>query len=251
MSFLKTKGIIIKEVNIGEADKIVTIFTKSNGKISASARGARRPRSKLVAGTQFLCYSDFVLFKGREMYSINSCEVIEPFYEIRNDIVRLTYSAHIVDIINDIVQENQPASRTLQLFLNTLHMLTKTNRNPELVTRIFELRLLSILGYAPFVKGCISCGKTDTANLMFSFKKCGFICDEAGCREKDNSAVRILPGTAKAMYHIVHSRMEELFSFDVSQEVLGELGTIMRRYLRERLERDYTKLDFLKSLNNA
>ena len=251
MSFLKTKGIIIKEFNTGEADKIVTIFTKSNGKISASARGARRPRSKLVAGTQFLCYSDFVLFKGRDMYSINSCEVIEPFYEIRNDIVRLTYSAHIVDIINDIVQENQPSSRALQLFLNTLHMLAKTNKNPELVTRIFELRLLSILGYAPFVKGCISCGKTDTANLVFSFKKCGFICNEPGCRQKDNSVIRILPGTAKAMRHIVHSRMDELFSFDVSQEVLGELGTIMRRYLRERLERDYTKLDFLKSLNNV
>jgi len=251
MSFLKTKGIIIKEVNTGEADKIVTIFTKSNGKISASARGARRPKSKLVAGTQFLCYSDFVLFKGREMYSINSCEVIEPFYEIRNDIVRLTYSAHIVDIVNDIVQENQPASKTLQLFLNTLYMLTKTNKSPELVTRVFELRILSILGYAPFVKGCMSCGRTDTANLTFSFKKCGFICNEPACRQKDNSAIKILPGTAKAMCHIVYSRMDELFSFDVSQEVLGELGIIMRRYLRERLERDYTKLDFLKTLNKT
>lgn len=249
MSFLRTKGIIIKEVNTGEADKIVTIFTKTNGKVSASARGARRPKSPLVAGTQLMCYGEFVLFKGKEMYSINSCEVIEPFYEIRNNIINLTYSAHITDIINDIIQENQPATKVLQLFLNTLHMLAKTNKSPELIARIFELRALSILGYTPYVNGCTICGRTGFENISFSFKDCGFICNDTECLKSDTTAIKILPGTAKAMCYIVYAKMNELFSFNVSNEVLGELEKIMRKYIREQLERDYKKLDFLKTLN--
>jgi DNA repair protein RecO (recombination protein O) len=149
MSYIKTGGIVIREVNTGEADKIVTILTKNLGKISAYAKSAKRPRSKFVAGTQFLCYSNLVLFKGRDLYSLNSCDVVEPFYEIRNDVVRLTYSAYITDIVNDLIQEEQPAAKSLQLLLNTFYMLSKTDKSPELITRIFELRFLSILGYAP------------------------------------------------------------------------------------------------------
>jgi DNA repair protein RecO (recombination protein O) len=119
MSYLKTKGIVIREVNTGEADKVLTIFSRHNGKITGFAKGARRPKSKFIAGTQYLCYSEFVLYKNADMFSINNCDVIEPFYEIRNDMEKLTYSAHIVDILNDVVQENQPSGKILQLFLNT------------------------------------------------------------------------------------------------------------------------------------
>jgi DNA repair protein RecO (recombination protein O) len=248
MSYLRTKGIIIKQVNFGEADNIVTILTSSRGKISAFAKNAKRTRSRLAASVQLMCYGDFILFKGRNMYNINSCEVIEPFYNIRNDIIKLTYSAHILDITNDIIQENQPASRVLQLLLNSLYMLAKTDKSPELIIRIFEFRILTILGYAPCVSSCSICGKESKGGYFFSFNKCGFICDNEICRAEDRFAIEIMPGTAKAIAHIVHSPARELFSFDLSPEILGELGRISKKYLTDRLERDYTKLDFLKSL---
>lgn len=247
MGYIRTNGVVIKEVNTGEADKIITILTKGQGKISAFAKSARRPKSSLIAGSQFLCYSDFVLFKGKDMFSINSSDVIESFYEIRNDIFKLTYSAHMVDIISDVIQENQPAGKVLQLFLNTLHMLAKTDKSPELLTRIFEIRLLSILGYAPYVSACINCSKEENEDLMFSFRRCGLIC--SACIPQDPYAVKILPGTAKALQHMVHSKMQNLFSFNLSQDVLNELARISKRYLKDRLERDYNKLDFLKSLD--
>lgn len=246
MSYIKTKGIVIKEVNTGEADKFITLFTKYAGKITAFSKGSRRPKSRLIAGTQFLCYSDFVLFKGHDSYSVSSSDVIEPFYEIRNDVVKLTYSAHMVDIINDIIQENQPAVKILRLFLNSLHMLTKSDKSPELITRIFELRFLSLLGYAPYVKGCMTCGKEELNDMSFSFKMCGLICKN--CTISDNYAMSVSSGTAKALNHIIHSNINDLFNFTVSTDVLNELSRISRRYLRERLEKDYTKLDFLKSL---
>lgn len=246
MAYIKTKGIILREFNTGEADKIVTIFSKSLGKLTGTAKGARRPKSKFVAGSQFLCYSDFVLYKGKDMYSINSCDIIEPFYEIRNDIIRLTYAAHAADIISDVIQENQPASKVLQLLLNTLHMLSKTDKSPELIIRIFEVRLMSILGYAPFVRGCMECGNEDITKAAFSFKKCGILC--GSCKIVDKSAYDISIGTSKALNHIIYSKLTELFSFNLSQSILDELGRITKRYIKERLERDFTKLDFLKEL---
>ena len=248
MSYIKTKGLIIREVNTGEADKIVTIFSRSKGRISAHAKGARRPRSKLVAGTQFLSYCDYLLFCGREMYSINSCEVVEPFYEIRNDMIRLTYAVHFVDIINDVIQENQPSTRVLQLLLYSLHMLSKTDKEPELIARIFELRFLSIMGFAPFVRGCIICGREDFTGVSFSFRKCGFICNNEVCVTNDAFALELSQGAVKAIQHIVYSKADELFSFNLSAQVLDELGRVTKRYLRERLEKDYTKLNFLKEI---
>jgi len=71
------------------------------------------------------------------MYTVNSCDVIESFYDIRNDLERLTYAAHMMDIVNDVILENQPASRLLQLFLNSLYMLSKTDRSPLQIVRVF------------------------------------------------------------------------------------------------------------------
>lgn len=244
MSYLNIKGIVIKEVNVGEADKIITLLTKQKGKVKVSAKGARRPKSSFAAGTQFLSYSDFMLFSGKDMYSLNSCEIIETFYEIRNDIEKLTYAAHFVELVNDTVQENQPAGKVLQLFLNTLHMLAKTEKQPELLARIFELRLLVIDGYAPHISGCSVCGRDDCEVYAFSFIKCGLICK--GCAVQDHFAIELSGGTIKALTHIVYSKIEDLFNFNVSQIVLDELGRITKRYLRDRLEKDYTKLDFLK-----
>lgn len=248
MPFLKTRGIVIKEVGVGEADKIITIFSRNRGRISALAKGGKRPRSKLSAGSQLMCYGEYVLFSGKDMYQVNSCEVLEPFYDIRNDMVRLTYAAHFLDIVMEIIQENQPSPKLLQLLLNSLFMLTKEEKSPELVSRIFELRALSTAGYAPHIRNCIICGREQEKFYSFSYSKSGFLCDREQCISEDRFAPAISQGVSRAMQHIVTSRMEELFSFGLSDDALEELGRITKRYLREQLERDFTKLDFLKSL---
>lgn len=246
MAYLKVSGIVIKEVQTGDADKIVTLFTKSHGKVQAFAKGARRTKSPFAACTQLLCYSDMILFKGKEMYNLSSCEIVESFYSIRNDVERLTYCSHITEIINDVVQEEQPSYRLLQLYLNTLYMMSKENKSSLLLTRIFELRMLSILGYAPHVKTCKSCNKEDELEF-FSFKNCSLICSK--CLDKDNTAVRLSKGAVKALQYIVHAPLKSLFSFEVSKEIVKELSMISTRYLKERLEKDYKILQFLHLLS--
>lgn len=211
-------------------------------------KGGKRPKSKLAAGSQILCYGDYVLYSGRELYSMNSCEVLESFYGIRNDMEKLTYAAHFMDIVLVIAQENQPAPRLLQLLLNALYMLAETEKNPELISRIFELRSLAISGYAPSVKQCMSCGQKTEKFYSFSFSMCGFLCDREKCCTDDPCSILLSPGATKAIQHITYAPKDELFRFGVSSDVLEELANITLRYLRERLERDFNKLNFLKNI---
>ena len=99
MGTIKTKGIVIAENNMGDFDKMVTMLTPNLGKISCSARGARRPKSQLMAGTQYLCFGEYILYKSQETYNINSCDPIEVFYNIRIDYDKINYAAHITKII--------------------------------------------------------------------------------------------------------------------------------------------------------
>ena len=127
------------------------------GKIECVAKGSRRPKSLLMAGTQFLCLGDYMLYKGGENYSMNSCETIELFYNIRTDLDKLKYAVYITKIINDVTTENQNNYKILQLYLNTLYVISNTDKDLEFVTSIFRLRLLSIIGYRPEIEECKTC----------------------------------------------------------------------------------------------
>ena len=115
MGIVKTKGIIISENNTGDFDKMLTMITPDLGKISCAARGARRPKSSLIAGTQLLAFGEYILYKGANAYNINSCELIEIFYNIRTDLDKLSVAAYITKIINDVTTENQNSYQILQL----------------------------------------------------------------------------------------------------------------------------------------
>lgn len=245
MGYIKVNGIVIKEVNTDDADKVVTLFTKSHGKIQAFAKGARRTRSALSASCQSLCYSSFVLFKGKDSYNISSSEVIESFYDLRNDIELLTYAAHITEVANDIVQEEQPSARLLQLYLNTLHLLNKKFKNPLLLVRVFELRAMTLIGYGP---GTLDSSQLEgCSNIYFNFKKSNITCekdigDKAAC-------YGISLGTALAVRHIVKAPLNTLFSFQASELVIKELSYISSNYLKDKMEKTYKKLDFLNLLD--
>ena len=138
MGTIKTKGIIISENNMGDFDKMVTILTP-NGKIGCSAKGARRPKSQLMAGTQFLCFGEYMLFKGTNTYTLNSCDTLEVFYNIRTDLDKLECASHITKIIQDVTDENQNTYKILQLYLNTLYVISETEMDLDFVVSIFKL----------------------------------------------------------------------------------------------------------------
>ena len=113
MGILKTKGIILSENKMGHFDKMVTILTPS-GKIGCAAKGARRPKSLLMAGTQYFCFGEYLIFKGNNSYNINSCETIEIFYNLRTDLDKLQYAVDICKIVDSVTYENQNTYKIFQ-----------------------------------------------------------------------------------------------------------------------------------------
>lgn len=237
MGTIKTKGIVISENNMGDFDKMLTLLTP-NGKISCSARGSRRPKSQLMAGSQFLCFGEYMLFKGTSTYTLNSCEPIEIFYNIRIDLDKLQYAAHITKIIQDVTDENQNTYKILQLYLNTLYVISETDMDMEFVLSIFKLRLMCLLGFTPRVQKCVGCEKEENLNY-FSLKDNGFKC--LSCSKQDTGALQISETTKKAIQYIIMSPAKKLYSFEMSEENKKQLALVSKLYTDIKLEKEYKK----------
>lgn len=235
MGIIKTKGIVLSESNMNDFDKMVTILTP-NGKIGCAAKGARRPKSLLMSGTQVFAFGEYMLYQGTSSYHINSCDPIEIFYPIRIDLDKLKYASHITKIINDVTDENQNTYRILQLFLNTLYMISETDKNLDFVLSVFKLRLACLLGFTPQIKECNSC-KTQEGINYFSLKDNSLKC--AACSKVDKSAIQISDSTKTAIQYIVLADPKKIFSFQISDENLQELNLISKLYLGEKLEKEY------------
>lgn len=248
MAYIKTRGVVIREVAAGDYDKILTVVCEELGKISVSARGVRRSGNRHSAGTQVLSYCDWVLYKGKNTYSLNSCEILHPFYEIRQDLTLLAYAALLIEMIQDTTPENQQAREPLALLLHALYQLSNKNKNPELVIRIFSLKLLQIMGYTPFLSGCCKCGTKEIDEIYFSFEDCGFICEN--CRSNAANILRIEPGTAKALIYVICAGVREVFGFELSEEALRNFSRIVDKYCEDRLEKNYSNRSFLKELHS-
>ena len=233
---LKVNGIIIAESNSGDSDKMLTMLTPNFGKISCTANGARRTKSQLLAATQVFTFGEYMLFKGGDTYTINSCETIEMFYNLRTDLDKLTYASHITKIINDITTENQNSFHILKLYLNTLYAISETDKDLDFITSVFKMRLMKIIGFAPNVNECVGCKMKENLTA-FSFKDNGFKCD--ACKKQDTGAFNISEATKNAIIYSTKVDSKKIFSFELSDKAQKEFEIVSRLYLNEKLEKEY------------
>ncbi len=236
MANAKTKGIILAEHNLGDFDKMLTILTPGFGKISCVAKGARRPNSSLLAGTQLFCFGEYLMFKGTTTYHINSCETIEIFYNLRTDLDKLKYAMHILKIVQDVTQENQNCYNIMQLLLNTLYTIANDEKDLDLILGIFKLRLVCILGFTPRVQRCIDCGE-ENEEYKFSLKDNGFKCK--ACSKQDTSTISMSQSTQNAILYTIMAPAKKIFSFNLKDEALEEFKLLTKLYFNEKLEKEY------------
>ncbi len=236
MASTKISGIVLSENNMGDFDKMLTILTPNVGKISCVAKGARRPRSALLAGTQMFCFGEYLMYKGTNTYHINSVEPIEVFYNIRTDLDKLKYAVHINKIIKDVTHENQNCFNILQLLLNTLYVISEIDKDLELVLSIFKLRLASILGFRPKTESCINCKQKENLHY-FSLRDNGLKCE--ACSKQDKSSISMTESTLNAIKYTITAPSKKLFSFTIKDESLEEFKLISKLYFNEKMEKEY------------
>lgn len=253
---MKTDGLIIRDLNVGEDDRIVTILTRERGIVRASARGARRVKSRLSVATRLFCYSDFTLFKGREKYIIDDAETIEFFMGVDKDLERLSLAQYFAQLCASIAPEEEKAEPFLRLMLNALSFIKNGKRPLPLIKAAFELRMLTMAGYMPDIIACRSCGSYE-ADRMFLDPVSGTLlcCDcQAAVRQNEGIAPEakkkpvLSKGALAAMRHIVFADFEKLFSFSLPDAATGELTFAVQEYLLAQLERSFPTLEFYNSL---
>jgi DNA repair protein RecO (recombination protein O) len=230
----KTEAIVLKHINLKEADRILTLYTPNMGKLSAVAKGVRRPKSRMGGHLEMLTHCSLLLTRGRSMDTINQSETISSFRQLREDLVSQFTVEHV---------ENYAA---YSLLLDTLRRLCET-RNGELVLRFFEINLLTHLGYKPELYQCIACKRDlePTANY-FSASGGGVLCP--ACRSKEPLSRPLSLNALKMMRLCQQDDYNKLNRVKVNQELSTELEGIMRQYIRYLLEREVKSVAWLDRL---
>ncbi len=245
--FNTTKALVLRQVRYKEADRILTLFTESEGKLTARARGALRKNSKLAAATQQLCYAEMTLFGNRGRWTVNEASVVEPFLPLQSDIASFSLGCYFAECLEAFSVEEQADPALLQLGLNSLYGLGSPRFDPLLVKAAFELRLMCLSGYAPSVDACAVCGKETPQEPCLSIENGCVFCRD--CRRTDMGQSQYLGEDAlAALRYIVSAPPRQLLSFSLEGEGRTRLGEAAERYLLAHAERKFSTLEYWKSV---
>ena len=231
-----TRALVLREVKYKEADKILTVLTDSDGKLTVKARGALRKSCKYGAASQALTYSEMTLFGNRGKWSLNEASIIEPFLPLRADLEALSLGTYFAETLEAVSDEDSPDPALLQLGLNSLFALASALYPREHVKAAFELRLLCLAGFEPALDG---------EGEFFSL--------DGGVQHGPGGAPvgRSLPlGAAArdAMRYVAAAPAKKIFAFSLSPEAEREFRAICEGYLLAQLERGFRSLDYWKNL---
>ena len=177
---LTTQGIVLRETNYKEADKILTVLTRDLGKRTVKARGCRRKNSKLTAASQLLVYSEMTLSERGEFTTLTEADPLEQFWSVRQDLEDLALASYFAEVTEATAQEGEAAPELLSLLLNSLYALDTLKKPRALVKAAFELKLLCLTGYAPMLEGCAVCGAQEPAGARLHLSQGVLHC--ARCR---------------------------------------------------------------------
>ena len=242
--YIKTEGIVLREVDYNEADRILDILTRDRGLVTARARGVRRRTSDLKSACQLLAYSEFTLFENRGKLTVNEAVSIEQFRQLREDIELLALGSYFAQATAAVAQEDAPNPELLSLLLNALYALGSLGKPQLLVKAAFELRLACLAGFTPELSACPVCGSQapDRFDLSHGRVHC------AGCHpEEGGIRLPITDAMRYAMQYIVWCDPKKLFSFRLGEQALEALSGLTEAYLMTQLEHSFYTLDFYKS----
>ena len=247
--FLTTKALVLREVKYKEADKILTVLTEGEGKLTVKARGALRKGCRYGAAAQTLCFSEMTLFGNAGKWSINEAETIEQFLELRTDIAALALGSYFAELLEAVSDEDSPSPELLQLGLNSLYALSRGLYPRKHVKSVFELKLMCLCGFEPQLSLCPACGKEPPDDPLFSLNG-----GSVHCRACPPGAAGVsLPLSAEAldaMRHVCTAPPKRIFSFRIPDAAEKQLSDVCEAYAAVQLERGFGALDYWKSIDS-
>lgn len=244
--YLKTQGIVLREVDYNDADKLLDVLTPDRGLLTVRARGIRRSGTLRKSACQLLVYAEFTLSENRGRLTVTEASPIEQFHELREDLELLSLSSYFAQAAQLLAQQDAPDPELLSLLLNALYALGKLKKPQRLVKSAFELRLACLAGFAPELSGCAVCGAAQPERLNVSQG----VLECAACRGgEEGIRLPLSAGTLAAMRYISQCDAKRLYAFSLGEDTLRQLSDVTETYLTTQLEHSFSTLDFYKSLS--
>ena len=242
----KTEAIVLKRMNLGEADRILTLYSPNLGKFRAIAKGVRRPKSKMGGHLELLTHSSLMLARGQNLDIITQSQTIDSFPHLRDNLLRTSVALYAAELVDQFAAEHVENYPLYRLFLNTLGWLCEA-QDTELTLRYFELNLLTHLGYKLQLDQCLGCKSTlEPRTNFFSSSSGGVLCPQ--CQRQEPLAHPISVNALKVMRFMEKSDYAAASKLKLNAELSRELEQLMRHYIRYLLEREVKSVEFLDRL---
>lgn len=239
---IELTGIVLSSTLVGDYDKRLVILTKERGKITAFAKGARKPNSPYLGISEPFNFGKFVLLEGYDAYRLVGGEIREYFLEVKNEIEGICYGTYFCDVLEHLCVEGIGDSNVLNLLYVTLKALNKPDIPNQLIRRIFELKVLVYDGEAMAAFHCVKCGEEKVS--AFSLHGNGLVCEQ--CKTQEMYALQ--ESAVYTIQYIISSALDKLYSFQVSEGVWREIDYVVGSYFAKHVTKKFHSLEILSSL---
>jgi DNA repair protein RecO (recombination protein O) len=244
----QTKALIIRKIKLGEADRIITLFTPYLGKIRAVAKGVRRPKSRMSGHLELLTCSRIDLVHGRNLDTVIGCETINGFLPLKTDLDLSASALYITELTDQFTVENSENFSLFQLLLETLEKL-QTEENREMLVHYFEMHLLSATGYRPELMHCVLCKKPlEPVANAFSMNSGGMLCDVCST---NRYCFPVSVNTLKVLRLLQSDDYSTVRRIKLTSDIAEEVNTVLRNYMRYLLEQETKSTGFMDSMKSA
>jgi len=240
----RVEAVVLHHRDWGEADRFLRLYTLEMGKISAIAKGARKPRSRKAGHLEPFTRVSLQLASGRDLFIVTQAETQDAYLPVRENFLLTNFAAYVVEVVDRFTFEEEENRAIFRLLIDTLARLC-TPANPDMVVRYYELRLLDLIGFRPQLFECASCGKTIQAeDQYFSAELGGALCPNCGPKRSGSRSISLQ--ALKYLRHFQRSSYADASKAPLTATLNREMEALMNYYLTYLLERSLNTPAFLR-----
>lgn len=245
----RVEAIVLKHADFGEADRLLTLYSREHGKLRALAKGARKPGSRKGGHLEPFSRANLLLGTGRDLQIVQQADAVETNAALSQDLVALGYASYVAELMDRFSTDHDENRTLYRLLRDTLARLT-LGADMQLAVRYYEVQLLDHLGFRPQLQECLHCKKKiEPQDQYFSFEQGGALCPD--CGPLDPAAHPISLGALKVLRHLQRSNYEEARRAKPIAHVQLELETLMNLYVTYLLERGLNTPRFLRRVRRT
>jgi len=240
----KVEGIVIRSMDYGEGNKIITLFSKEAGKVSVMVRGAKKLKSRHSAAAQLFTYGEYVFYKSGQMGTLNHAEIVQSHHILREDLRMAAYCSYVSELTDRMLDDSET-----NLFLfeqcKAAFQAMADGKDPEIIVHIYEMKMLAFAGYMPELEQCVSCGEP-SEEMVFSVSMGGILC--GSCKNKDIKAYELSGTLLKLLRLFAKIDIRRLGQTDVKEQTKLQLKMLIRAYMDAHMGVQLKSRSFLEQM---